>query len=123
MRARLWKRCCAVVLVAATVAAACNAAAADAGKPAPLVIQEQGSFAVGGTASTAPGKFDPAAAKRPARPIGATTPTLLPGPGERAEIPDGDAARAANFPGPGKPRRMGGKDFRISSCAGNSPPT
>jgi hypothetical protein len=28
-------------------------------KPAPLVIQEQGSFAVGGTVVTAPGTFDP----------------------------------------------------------------
>ena len=29
------------------------------GKPAPLVIQEQGSFAVGGTVITNPGTFDP----------------------------------------------------------------
>ena len=28
-------------------------------KPAPLIIQEQGSFAVGGTALTNPGTFDP----------------------------------------------------------------
>jgi hypothetical protein len=28
-------------------------------KPAPLIIQEQGSFAVGGTVATAPGTFDP----------------------------------------------------------------
>jgi hypothetical protein len=28
-------------------------------KAAPLVIQEQGSFAVGGTVVTAPGTFDP----------------------------------------------------------------
>jgi hypothetical protein len=34
------------------------AGAADE-KPAPLVIQEQGSFAVGGTVVTAPGTFDP----------------------------------------------------------------
>jgi hypothetical protein len=69
MRSRLWKRCCAVALVAATVAAAFNAAAADAGKPAPLVIQEQGSFAVGGTVSTAPGTFDP---RKPLEPAGQT---------------------------------------------------
>jgi pimeloyl-ACP methyl ester carboxylesterase len=31
------------------------------GTPAPLVIQEQGSFAVGGTVVTAPGTFDPIA--------------------------------------------------------------
>jgi hypothetical protein len=29
------------------------------GKPAPLTIQEQGSFAVGGSVVTAPGAFDP----------------------------------------------------------------
>jgi hypothetical protein len=69
MRSRPWKRCCAVALVAATVAAAFNAAAADAGKPAPLVIQEQGSFAVGGTVSTAPGTFDP---RKPLEPAGQT---------------------------------------------------
>ena len=28
-------------------------------KPAPLIIQEQGSFAVGGTVITNPGTFDP----------------------------------------------------------------
>jgi hypothetical protein len=69
MRSRPWKRCCAVALVAATVAAAFNAAAADAGKPAPLVMQEQGSFAVGGTVSTAPGTFDP---RKPLEPAGQT---------------------------------------------------
>jgi hypothetical protein len=36
---------------------AAEGAASD--KPAPLVIQEQGSFAVGGTVVTAPGAFDP----------------------------------------------------------------
>lgn len=37
-----------------------TAAVADASeKPAPLVIQEQGSFAIGGTVVTAPGTFDP----------------------------------------------------------------
>jgi hypothetical protein len=36
-----------------------TAAAAAAEKPGPLVIQEQGSFAVGGTVATAPGAFDP----------------------------------------------------------------
>ena len=35
----------------------CNGA--GDGKPAPLVIQEQGSFAVGGTVITNPGTFDP----------------------------------------------------------------
>src|SRR5436190_22412758 len=38
-----------------------NACVSDtqAGKSAPLVIQEQGSFAVGGTVITNPGSFDP----------------------------------------------------------------
>jgi hypothetical protein len=36
-----------------------DAAAAPTNRPEPLVIQEQGSFAVGGTAVTSPGKFDP----------------------------------------------------------------
>tara|TARA_E500000305_G_scaffold105229_1_gene102495 strand:- start:8250 stop:9254 length:1005 start_codon:yes stop_codon:yes gene_type:complete len=38
-------------------------------KPAPLMIQEQGSFAVGGTVTTAPGSFDP---KKPLEPAGQT---------------------------------------------------
>ena len=32
---------------------------AKADKPAPLIVQEQGSFLVGGTMNTSPGKFDP----------------------------------------------------------------
>jgi hypothetical protein len=36
-----------------------GAAAVASEKPAPLVIQEQGSFAIGGTVVTAPGTFDP----------------------------------------------------------------
>ncbi|SEE66746.1 Alpha/beta hydrolase family protein [Rhizobiales bacterium GAS188] len=38
-------------------------------KPEPLVIQEQGSFAVGGKIATAPGAFDP---KKPMEPAGQT---------------------------------------------------
>jgi Alpha/beta hydrolase family len=38
-----------------------GAADASAAAPAPLVIQQQGSFAVGGTVVTAPGVFDPIA--------------------------------------------------------------
>jgi hypothetical protein len=33
--------------------------AAETSRPAPLVIQDQGSFAVGGTVITNPGKFEP----------------------------------------------------------------
>lgn len=36
-----------------------NAMTGGHGKPAPLIIQEQGSFAVGGTVFTSPGTFDP----------------------------------------------------------------
>jgi pimeloyl-ACP methyl ester carboxylesterase len=36
-----------------------SAMAAENGKPGPLIIQEQGSFAVGGTVITNPGTFDP----------------------------------------------------------------
>jgi hypothetical protein len=36
-----------------------SASAQETRKPAPLMIQEQGSFAVGGTVITNPGKFDP----------------------------------------------------------------
>lgn len=46
-----------LVVVAALTAV--NAQQAKSGKPAPLMIQEQGSFAVGGTVVTAPGTFDP----------------------------------------------------------------
>jgi pimeloyl-ACP methyl ester carboxylesterase len=36
-----------------------NSRAAENGKPKPLIIQEQGSFAVGGTVISNPGTFDP----------------------------------------------------------------
>jgi len=47
------------LLVSAGLLASPVAQAAEASKPAPLVIQDQGSFAVGGTVITSPGKFDP----------------------------------------------------------------
>lgn len=46
-------------LISAGVLASANALAAETGKPVPLVIQEQGSFAVGGTVTTNAGTFDP----------------------------------------------------------------
>jgi hypothetical protein len=46
-----------------------SAAAQSATKPEPLVIQEQGSFAVGGTVAVAPGTFDP---MKPLEPAGQT---------------------------------------------------
>jgi hypothetical protein len=49
----------ALPLVAATFAGSAVSLAAENAVPDPLVIQKQGSFAVGGTVVTAPGKFDP----------------------------------------------------------------
>ncbi len=46
------------MVVVVTLNAACTTATRNT-HPAPLVIQEQGSFAVGGTVVTAPGNFDP----------------------------------------------------------------
>jgi hypothetical protein len=53
-----------LALLAGTMATTGRGAAGHSGysgqgKPAPLVIQEQGSFAVGGTVATEPGTFDP----------------------------------------------------------------
>jgi hypothetical protein len=47
-----------LLFIAGILASACAMADAS-GKPAPLIIQEQGSFAVGGTVTTNPGTFDP----------------------------------------------------------------
>ena len=46
-------------LIAAALFASANAQETNKGKLEPLIIQEQGSFAVGGSVSTAPGTFDP----------------------------------------------------------------
>ncbi|MBY5841445.1 alpha/beta fold hydrolase [Rhizobium leguminosarum] len=59
----------AALLLASAQLAAPLATAADAIKPEPLVIQEQGSFAVGGTSTAAPGTFDPL---KPLDPAGQT---------------------------------------------------
>lgn len=50
----------ALLLIATGIMASADASADERAKPAPLVIQEQGSFAVGGTVITNPGTFDPA---------------------------------------------------------------
>jgi 4-carboxymuconolactone decarboxylase len=47
-----------VLITAALITSACATASGN-NKPAPLMIQEQGSLAVGGTVITAPGTFDP----------------------------------------------------------------
>jgi hypothetical protein len=49
----------AFALLAIVAALGVTIAAAAADKAAPLVIQEQGSFAIGGTVVSAPGTFDP----------------------------------------------------------------
>jgi hypothetical protein len=46
-------------LIAAALFASASAQETNKSKPEPLIIQEQGSFAVGGSVSTAPGTFDP----------------------------------------------------------------
>ncbi len=47
----------------------CSSSSAKAGAPAPIIIQDQGSFAVGGTVKTEPGTFD---AGKPLEPAGQT---------------------------------------------------
>lgn len=49
----------ALMLILVSILASSCATADLKGKPAPLIIQEQGSFAVGGTVVTNPGTFDP----------------------------------------------------------------
>lgn len=50
---------CVTLLALTTVVIGANAMAEEPAKPAPLIIQEQGSFAVGGTVIASPGTFDP----------------------------------------------------------------
>src|SRR5580765_8020553 len=57
----------ALVLMAWTAAA--NAAGEKVGLSTPLIIQDQGSFAAGGTVLSAPGTFDP---RKPLEPSGQT---------------------------------------------------
>src|SRR4249919_2424957 len=47
-----------LLLILASTIASASAIAGGEGKPGPLIIQEQGSFAVGGTVITAPGTYD-----------------------------------------------------------------
>jgi hypothetical protein len=53
------RTCAAVLLISAGIMASASAMAAGNGNAQALTIQEQGSFAVGGTVVTAPGTFDP----------------------------------------------------------------
>lgn len=58
MRSKLWNVVAVLLPIFASLAGTALAGAHDT-KLAPLVIQEQGSFAVGGTVITNPGTFDP----------------------------------------------------------------
>lgn len=58
-----------LLLISTGILASADAMAQQASEPEPLVIQEQGSFAVGGTVATAPGTFDP---RKPLEPAGQT---------------------------------------------------
>jgi hypothetical protein len=58
-----------LMVTAATLANGGAVMSEETNKPAPLVIQEQGSFAAGGTVATAPGSFD---ARKPMEPAGQT---------------------------------------------------
>ncbi len=49
----------ALLLISAAIVASTSVMAGANGKPVPLVIREQGSFAIGGTVITNPGTFDP----------------------------------------------------------------
>ena len=57
-RIRRGAACAALVAVLSLGAATCGVAG-ETGRQAPLAIQDQGSFAVGGTVLTSPGTFDP----------------------------------------------------------------
>lgn len=67
MRPKFSTLSAALLLITAGIAA--SAIADEIRKPAPLIIQEQGSFAVGGTVVSAPGSFDP---RKPLEPAGQT---------------------------------------------------
>ena len=52
--------------IAATLLTSASAAGQSVAKREPLIVQDQGSFAVGGTVTTAPGAFDPLKPLEPA---------------------------------------------------------
>lgn len=59
MSRKHWKYFIALWLMAAILFTSASAQDIKNSKPEPLMIQEQGSFAVGGSVTTAPGQFDP----------------------------------------------------------------
>ena len=58
MRAKHLNLFATLLLISAGTISSVNAMAGEKGRPAPLIIEEQGSFAVGGTVITNPGTFD-----------------------------------------------------------------
>ena len=89
MKPKPWRSLIPPLLISTGILASAGATAQQASKLEPLVIQEQGSFAVGGTVVTAPGTFDAAqigrltllvhgdACPRPTRAIRARRPRRL----------------------------------------------
>ena len=67
-----WRYRAAGLLLASAFVPSASALANET-KPEPLVIQEQGSFAVGGRVITSPGAFDPANPTPPGRRFAAIT--------------------------------------------------
>lgn len=59
MSRKHWKSFITLWLIAAILCTSASAQKNTKSKQEPMVIQEQGSFAVGGTVITAPGTFDP----------------------------------------------------------------
>jgi hypothetical protein len=69
MTMKFWRYLVIALHIAASMLASTSAMAGQISKPKPLVILEQGSFAVGGKVVTAPGTFDP---RKPWTPAGQT---------------------------------------------------
>jgi hypothetical protein len=59
MNTKIRKLIVALMMTFIGVSLSACAETSHSGKPAPMVVQEQGSFAVGGTVITTPGSFDP----------------------------------------------------------------
>lgn len=59
MRSNCRKSLLASAFIAAVVFTSARAQESGKSKPEPLMIEEQGSFAVGGSVVTSPGTFDP----------------------------------------------------------------
>ena len=95
----------AAIVPAGIAIASPGASAAEADRPGPLAIQEQGSFAVGGTMRTEPGTLRsrrarpgrPNPSRRPRREVPAPMPSAA-GPLKAAGIPMAEAVRLTRLP-------------------------